>query len=128
MKVYCALYLNKNRCEGEGFVLMIYVLTSNYYSYYLIKYYPVYTSSIIINKVHVCKYLVLIFVLFRGKRHERRAEQNPLVAFSCQEMMTRAARKMLDCRSIPSSDEMQLLIQRDQINPWRYQETLRSQA
>ena len=119
MKVYCARYLNKNRCEGEKFVLMIYMLTSNYYSCFLIKYCPVYTSSIIINKVHSCKYLILIFILFRGKRQERRAEQNPLVAFSCQEMMTRAARKMLECRSIPSSDEMQILIQRDQVNPWR---------
>ena len=119
MKVYCALYLNRNRCEGEGLVLMIYVLISNYYSCYLIKYCPVYTSSIIDGIVPICKYLCLTFVLFRGKRQERKPEQNPLVAFSCQEMMTRAARKMMNARSGPSSDEMHILIRRDQVNPWR---------
>ena len=72
-------------------------LTSNYYSYYLMKYCPVYTSSIINSEIQVSKYLSLIFVLFRGKRQEREAEQNPLVAFSCQEMMTRAARKVMNC-------------------------------
>ena len=119
MKVYCAHYLIMNRCEGGKFVRMFYVLTSEFYSCSLIIFYLVQSSSIIIKPICNCKYIILIFFMFRGKRYQRKPEQNPLVAFNSQYLMTKAARKMLDCRSRSSSDEMHILVQRDNLNPWR---------
>ena len=69
--------------------------------------------------IRICKYITLIFIIFRGKRYQREAEQNPLVAFNSQELMMKAARKMLICRPRSSSDEMLILVQRDNVNPWR---------
>ena len=116
MKVYSMHYLIMNRYEGGKFVQVICML--NRLKFASNKVY-IYTSSIKVNLVPICKYVKLIFILSRSRSNRRGGVENPLVAFSSQDLMTRATRKMMDCRNNPSSDEMQILIERSEVNPWR---------
>ena len=114
MKASFMLYLIKTKCEDEKFAPVFVMLTPYYKSYF--NYLS--TSSIMAKLVPNCKYLSLIMYLFRGRRSSR-TDKNPLVAFDCRNLMTRAARIMMEARRSPSSEEMQILIRRDPINPWR---------
>ena len=63
-------------------------------------------------------YNILICFIFRG-RMEMQNHEKTLVPFSSQFLMNKAARIMIQARSKPSSQEMQMLIPRGSINPWR---------
>ena len=112
MKIFFKCCLMKNQFKNEWFVSDYYALTFSLVSiqYVILNQ----SSSIMVNLVPKCKYIVLTLYLFRGRRSSKNIA-NPLVAFNCQDLMMRAARKMLDARSQPSSNEMQILIRRNEI-------------
>ena len=61
---------------------------------------------------------ILICFMFSGRREMQKHEKT-LEPFSSQFLMNRAARIMIQARSKPTSQEMQMLIPRGSINPWR---------
>ena len=116
MKAFSMLYLMRNRGFNEEFSYGI-MLTSNCKINLKLSSKLLAQMSSITNLLYNI-YDILICFIFRGRMEMQKQEQT-LVAFSSQFLMNKAARIMLQARSQPSSQEMQMLIPRGPINPWR---------